>query len=93
MYLIKFKEFSFDLQENKELFFVRDKFHAQEIAEELNDELQNIIKQVKEQGILGCVEIPELGIFISSVSNICMIESVELKEFEPIKDLTFTHLL
>lgn len=94
MFLIRFKEFDFDLLAIKELFFTRDRKEAEDLVESLNSQLQQIVKDAKSQYIQGCIEIPELGIFIVSTSSTVKIELVEIDRIpDEIGQLTFTHLL
>jgi hypothetical protein len=94
MYLIRFKEQDFDLLAVQELFYTRDRKEAEDLVEDLNSQLQKIIEACRKEHILGCVEIPELKIFILSTHSIVKIEMVEVDRIPAeIDRLTFTHLL
>jgi hypothetical protein len=94
MYLIRFKEQDFDLLAVQELFYTRDRKEAEELVEDLNSQLQSVIETCRKEHILGCVEIPELKIFILSTHSIVKIEMIEVDRIPAeIDRLTFTHLL
>lgn len=93
MYVIRFREQDFDLLSIQDLFFTRDRKEAEIFALDLNHQLQNIVAECKKQGILGCVEIPELKVFILSTKSILSIEMVEVDRITDIGRLTYNHLL
>lgn len=93
MYVIRFREQDFDLLSIQDLFFTRDRKEAEIFTLDLNHQLQNIVAECKKQGILGCVEIPELKVFILSTKSILSIEMVEVDRITDIGRLTYNHLL
>ena len=93
MYLIRFKESDFDLIAVKELFYIPHRQEAIQVAEELNEFVQEILGKCRKDGILGCVFIPQLDVMIVSTNSICSVEAIELKRFEPLQELTYEHLL
>lgn len=94
MYLIRYKEQDFDLLAIQELFYTRDRKEAELLTEDLNIQLQKVVKACRNEGILGCVDIPELKIFILSTHSIMKIEIVEIDRIpDEIGQLTYTHLL
>ena len=93
MYLIRFKETDFDLISVKELFYIPHRLEATQVAEELNEFVQEILEKCRKDSILGCVFIPQLDVMIVSTRSLCTVEAIELKRFEPLPDLTYEHLL
>lgn len=93
MYLVRFKETDFDLISVKELFYIPQRTEAIQVASELHEFVQEILEKCRNDGILGCVFIPQLDVMIVSTRSICTVEAIELKRFEPLQDLTYEHLL
>ena len=93
MYLIRYKETDFDLLSVKELFYTQDRNLAADIADDLDKQLQRIIVECQANHIVGCVEIPELDVFILSTNSNVKIEMVEVPRLKLVPPLSFTHLL
>ena len=88
LYVVRFKEFNFELTNFQDVFYTADRKIAEGAARDLTDQIKRIQKEIKDKNLITLILIPEIEVTCSTLNDLYF-EVEEVSRLTEIPSLSY----